>query len=293
MRYLMGERTAAFVRKEMERANGPKSVSAGASRRTASNGFEEDAFAHPFELRWAASAGEESGGQPKGAWIVWLPKGSLVLDGVEASTDDLTAANGYPDGWYDLTDIFGEAEAPEEFDLYLDVGAKVKFTVERDSATNPVLIAQVKGKVVKGVVESALVAFGGAPFPWELRRFYDEPEEGTGGERVPVWRVWIPSAAITLISGSVAKRVVYDSGMTPGPDPSVSYQIEGGSSSAMWGCANYGGETDGERTAAAVSSGLSGVWASVSVPDGGGSVYLRVFSAAGDANSATVELTDV
>jgi hypothetical protein len=284
MRYLMSERTAQFVRGLMQDAQTPESVAAGPAKRTRSDAVVEDSFAHPFELRWAASAGDASGGSPKGAWIIWLPKGSLVVDGVEASTDDLTAANGYPDGWYDLTDIFGEAEAPEEFDLFLDVGAKVKFAVERDSATNPVLIAQVKGKAVKGVVESAIVTAFGAPVPWELRRFYDEPEEGSGGDPVAVWRVWIPAAALTFVVGSIERKVIYDDGA------SNPITTEADSSSAVWGSADYAGDTDGERTAAAGEAGLSGVWANVDIPDGGGSVYLRIVSGDGLLHHSTVSL---
>ena len=290
MRYLMSERTAQFVRGLMQDAQTPESVAAGPAKRTRSDAVVEDSFAHPFELRWAASAGDDSGGAPRGAWIIWLPKGSLVVDGSEVDFSTLTAANGYPDGWYDLTESFGESEVPEEFDLFLQPGEKPEFGIDKSKLTDPVLVASVKGKMVKGVVESALVFSAGAPHPWELRRFYDEPE--AGGEPVPVWRVWIPSAAITFVFGSVTRKVVYDSGSS-GPDPSVNYKVEGGSSSAMWGAGNFTGEIDGDRTSAAVAHGLAGVWAAAPVPDGGGSVYLRIYSSDGLASSAAVELTNV
>ena len=284
--YVLGPRAARWLQMRM---NGRMTGGRNPGGRPCS--VDEQSFCHPFELRWAASAGDDSGGAPKGAWIIWLPKGSLVVDGSEVDFSTLTAASGYPAGWYDLTESFGDGEVPEEFDLYLQPGAKAEFGIDKSKLTDPVLVASVKGKMVKGVVESALVfSASGAPHPWELRRFYDEPE--AGGEPVPVWRVWIPSAAITFVHGSVTRKVVYDSGSS-GPDPSVNYKVEGGSSSAMWGAGNFTGEKDGERTAAAMASGLSGVWAAAPVPDGGGSVYIRIFSADGDAFSAAIELTNV
>ena len=42
-----------------------------------------------------------------------------------------------------------------------------------------------------------------------------------------------------------------------------------------------------------MASGLSGVWVAAPVPDGGGSVYLRIYSSDGLASSAAVELTNV
>lgn len=291
MRYLMGERTARFVRRLMQDAQTPESVAAGPAKRTRSDAVVEDAFAHPFELRWAASSGEDTGGAPKGAWVIWLPKGSLVVDGAEADFSALAAANGYPEGWYDLTDIFGDGEVPEEFDLFLQPGAKAEFGIDKSRLADPVLVASVKGKMVKGVVESALVFSTGAPHPWELRRFVKEPET-SGGDPVVEWRVWIPVTAITFVWGSVVREVVYDSG-SAGPDPSVNYKVEGGNASAMWGSGNYAGEIDGDRTSAAVALGLEGVWAAAPVPDGGGSVYIRIFSATGDVPSAAVELTNM
>lgn len=284
--YVLGPRAARWLRTQM---NGRMTGGRSPGGRPCS--VDEQSFCHPFELRWAASAGGDSGGAPKGAWIIWLPKGSLVVDGSEVDFSTLTAASGYPDGWYDLTESFGDGEVPEEFDLYLQPGAKTEFEIDKSKLTDPVLVASVKGKMVKGVVESALVfSASGAPHPWELRRFYDEPE--AGGEPVPVWRVWIPSAAITFVTGSVTRKVVYDSGSS-GPDPSVNYKVEPGSSSAMWGAGNYAGGIDEDRTSAAVAAGLSGVWAEAPVPDGGGSVYLRIFSSDGAAFSAAVELTNV
>jgi hypothetical protein len=284
MRYLMSERTAQFVRGLMQDAQTPESVAAGPAKRTRSDAVVEDSFAHPFELRWAASAGGDSGGAPKGAWIIWLPNGSLVVDGSEVDFSTLTAASGYPDGWYDLTESFGDGEVPEEFDLYLQPGAKAEFGIDKSKLTDPVLVASVKGKMVKGVVESALVfSASGAPHPWELRRFVSQPK--SGGDPVVEWRVWIPVAAITFMYGSLARKVVADSGT--GHTMIISPSI----SSAMWGCGNYSGSVDVDRSSAAAAAGLEGKWAVVDIPDGGGAVYLRLFSpSTDDMPPSTVEL---
>lgn len=284
MRYLMSERTAQFVRGLMQDAQTPESVAAGPAKRTRSDAVVEDSFAHPFELRWAASAGGDSGGAPKGAWIIWLPKGSLVVDGSEVDFSTLTAASGYPAGWYDLTESFGDGEVPEEFDLYLQPGVKAEFGIDKSKLTDPVLVASVKGKMVKGVVESALVfSASGAPHPWELRRFVSQPK--SGGDPVVEWRVWIPVAAITFMYGSLARKVVADSGT--GQTMIISPSI----SSAMWGCGNYSGSVDVARSSAAAEAGLEGKWAVVDIPDGGGAVYLRLFSpSTDDMPPSTVEL---
>lgn len=288
MRYLMSERTAQFVRGLMQDAQTPESVAAGPAKRTRSDAVVEDSFAHPFELRWAASAGESTGGAPKGAWIIWLPKGSLVVDGSEVDFSTLTAANGYPVGWYDLTESFGDGEVPEEFELFLQPGAKAEFGIDKSKLTDPVLVASVKGKMVKGVVESALVFSAGAPHPWELRRFYDEVPDG--GEPVPVWRVWIPSAAMVFVIGSIVKKVVAD--VVNGPNAFTAV-TEPGSSSAIWGSAHYGGATDAKRTAEMVEAGLSGVWAEVGIGEGGGSVYVRIVSEGALHESAVALVTEL
>lgn len=205
--YVLGPRAARWLQTQM---NGRMSAGRDPGGRPCA--VDEQSFCHPFELRWAASAGDASSGRPSGAWIVWLPKGSLVVDGVEASTDDLTAANGYPDGWYDLTDIFGDAEAPEEFDLYLDVGAKVKFTVERDSATNPVLIAIVKGKAVKGVVESALVFSDSGRRPFDIEMV----ESGeTSVRKIVRCSFWIMGQYVTLGDYELPEMVAEEGGENP------------------------------------------------------------------------------
>ena len=284
MRYLMSERTAQFVRGLMQDAQTPESVAAGPAKRTRSDAVVEDSFAHPFELRWAASSGESTGGAPKGAWIIWLPKGSLVVDGSEVDFSTLTAANGYPDGWYDLTESFGDGEVPEEFDLYLQPGAKAEFGIDKSKLTDPVLVASVKGKMVKGVVESALVfSASGAPHPWELRRFVSQPK--SGGDPVVEWRVWIPVAALVFVYGELAGKQEDDpaTGETKFVTPEIF--------SAMWGSADYSGAVDDARTSAAVDSGYFGKWAVVDVGEGG-SVFLRVkTSELSSMPPSTVELT--
>ena len=243
---------------------------------------DEGGFEHPYKLTYAASAGavDEQTGEADGAWIIWLPDGCLVIDGEAVDlTSGMTAANNYPSGWYDITDVF-DGNDPDDFDLYLDASKDdPKFVIDPDDAENPVLIASVDGKAVKGVVESALVfskGGDGAPFPWELRAFKPDDTEDP-----PEWRVWIPSAALTFIYGSLAREVVYDSGT------GVYRYTSPNIASAMWGSANYAGTVDSTRTAAAAAAGYSGAWASVSVASAGGSVYLRVYVASTDTMPPT------
>jgi len=125
---------------------------------------DEGGFEHPYKLTYAASAGavDEQTGEVDGAWIIWLPDGCLVIDGEAVDlTSGMTAANNYPSGWYDITDVFDGTD-PDDFDLYLDASKDdPKFVIDPDDAENPVLIAKVDGKAVKGVVESAIVLNGG------------------------------------------------------------------------------------------------------------------------------------
>ena len=116
---------------------------------------DEGGFEHPYKLTYAASAGavDEQTGEADGAWIIWLPDGCLVIDGEAVDlTSGMTAANNYPSGWYDITDVFDGTD-PDDFDLYLDASKDdPKFVIDPDDAENPVLIASVDGKAVKGVV---------------------------------------------------------------------------------------------------------------------------------------------
>lgn len=170
MRYLMSERTAQFVRGLMQDAQTPKSVAAGPAKRIRSDAVVEDSFAHPFELRWAASAGE--GGA--GAWIIWLPEGALVRDGVSVDlTGELTAAANYPAGWWDISSVFADGDVPELFKLYLDLTGGT-FGTGTEEMTSPVLIAEVADKLVKGVVESALVVSEAPPRPFDLQTLVEE-----------------------------------------------------------------------------------------------------------------------
>lgn len=134
---------------------------------------EELAWPHPFEVTYATDSGtaDDETGEMSGAWIIWVPDGSVIVDGVEKDpTNGLAPAVGYPTGWWDLTSIFDEAPAGA-FDLYLDIGADPpEFTVDDSDATKPVLIAQILADfTVKGVVESALVfAEGGKKKPFDI-----------------------------------------------------------------------------------------------------------------------------
>ena len=126
--------------------------------------LEEDRFPHPYELRFAESETEG------GAWLIWVPAGALVIDGEEVDlAGELTAAENYPEGWYDLTDIFDGTD-PDEFDLYLDASADdPKFVIDDEDAEKPVLIASVDGKLVKQSVCSALVfTKGGNKKPFDI-----------------------------------------------------------------------------------------------------------------------------
>lgn len=157
-KYLLGEGSAAWLRAAMAR-KAPPSAS-GDTRYVRFSKGEGDDYPHPFELTYAASAGavDSQTGAAAGAWIIWVPQGALVIDGEEVDlAGELTEAVGYPEGWYDITDVFDGTD-PNDFDLYLDASKDdPKFVIDPDDADNPVLIAQVDGKTVKGVVESALV----------------------------------------------------------------------------------------------------------------------------------------
>ena len=146
---------------------------------------DDGGFEHPYKLTYAASAGavDEQTGAAAGAWIIWLPPGCLVIDGETVDlTANMTAANNYPAGWYDLTEIFDGTD-PDDFDLYLDASKDdPKFVTAQEDAENPVLIAKVNGKAVKGVVESALVfSKGGNKKPFDI---VTEEVEGTAARKV-------------------------------------------------------------------------------------------------------------
>ena len=162
---------------------------------------DESEFAHPYRLTYAADAGSVDGetGEAAGAWIIWLPDGCLVIDGEKVDlTEDMTAATNYPSGWYDLTGIFDGTD-PDDFELYLDASKDdPKFVLDPDDAENPVLIAQVDGKAVKGVVESAIVfSKGGSnkkPFDIETVMVSGSPVKKV------VRCVWMPGGNIVTSS---------------------------------------------------------------------------------------------
>ena len=89
-RYVLGESSA---RKFRELCAGK---SAGGRREAAGAAVAFDAdFPPPFTVQWAASLG---------SWLIWLPADNLLTVGVENVdvASALTAAEGYPSGWYVL-----------------------------------------------------------------------------------------------------------------------------------------------------------------------------------------------
>lgn len=195
-KYLMSERTAAWVRSQMER-KAPAAAS-GATRGGRPAFAVEDAFAHPFEVRFADSLGS---GEPKsdnsGKFIIWLPSDSVLVVGgqkVDVTEGIEEAGAPYPAGWYVL-DFLG-AEGGE---VYLNVhmravggeasgsaptkesggeasggapaeesGGKVtaNFSAEPDEPEDgetvyPILVASCDGKSVKATVDSAIILGAG------------------------------------------------------------------------------------------------------------------------------------
>lgn len=181
-RYLLGESAAAWLRGQMSH-KAPVAAD-GQTRRTRLARGEPDEYPHPFELQYAADAGavDSETGEAAGAWIIYLPERCLVIGGEAVDlTADMTAVDGYPDGWYDLTEIFDGTD-PEDFDLFLDASPGApKFVIAEEDAARPVLVTKVEGNAVKAVVKSALVFGGGAPKPFDI-----EAEEVDG---VPVRKV--------------------------------------------------------------------------------------------------------
>ena len=182
-KYLMSERTASWVRSQMER-KAPAAAS-GATRGGRPAFAVEDAFAHPFEVRFADSLGS---GEPKsdnsGKFIIWLPSDSVLVVGgqkVDVTEGIEEAGAPYPAGWYVL-DFLG-AEGGE---VYLNVhmragggeasggapaeetGGKVtaNFSAEPDEPEDgetvyPILVASCDGKSVKATVDSAIILGAG------------------------------------------------------------------------------------------------------------------------------------
>lgn len=76
--------------------------SVGAARRNDRN--RRAGRLYPWEVRFDGSLAEG-----EGAWIIYLPGDSLIVDGahiapVDAAGDGLVAASGYPAGWYVIPD---------------------------------------------------------------------------------------------------------------------------------------------------------------------------------------------
>lgn len=170
--YVLGPHAAREL-KRLIRGNG------GTSRRVANSGvlaIDTD-YALPYTVQWAQSLNDGDG-----AWIIWLPPGHLVIDGVEVDASaSLSAAGGdYPTGWYEL-DLGEDYSAGDDFTLYLDVGAASPvFGISAEDMTKPIRIATVAddGKIVKQSVRSALVFAESKPKQFEVRYFQGEE----GGE---------------------------------------------------------------------------------------------------------------
>lgn len=116
-KYLMSEKTAAFVRGLMDRQS-PDSAR-GRTRYNRPAFAVEDSFAHPFEVRFAASLGD---GENSGSWIIWLPCGEemLLVDGtpVDMTAELEAAGDPYPAGWFLLDDVL---DADSGGDVYLNI----------------------------------------------------------------------------------------------------------------------------------------------------------------------------
>ena len=161
-KYLMSERTAAWVRSQMER-KAPASAS-GATRGVSSSFAVEDEFANPYEVRFASSLGD--GADNKGKWIIWLPSDGLLT--VFGRTVDVTeglneAGSPYPSGWYVLDFL-----SPEGGDVYLNVsssdgGIKASFSSTPDASEDDelgarsILISNCAENRVIATVDSAIV----------------------------------------------------------------------------------------------------------------------------------------
>lgn len=164
--YLMSERVARWVRGQMNARQAPPAA-VGKTRLGRPVAVQDNAFADPFEVRWAASAE---------GWIIWLPDDCLMVDGEAIDlTEDLEAAGGsYPEGWYklgvdaDATSIYlniylppergdDEEEEPEE------PSGEFSAEASTDEDTWPVLIASMTGKSVRQTVSSGLVLSGFGP----------------------------------------------------------------------------------------------------------------------------------
>lgn len=186
-KYVLGPSAARkFV--ELLRGKGEVSRRAGVASELA---FDSE-YVAPFTVQWAQSADDGAG-----AWIIWLPSGSLVYrDGVAVDVRaGLTAVGGdYPSGWFLLTVLAGDATTGS---VYLVVhqssssggGATAEFTTSPSSASGDltVLVATVSGRMAMQSLTSA-ISLGGAGAAAEdrgcfrIEETWADPDEG--GDRV-------------------------------------------------------------------------------------------------------------
>ncbi len=264
-RYLLGEAGAKWLRAAMSQKAPAAAV--GATRHVPSSRGDPDGYLHPFALQYAASSGAAGEGEgPSGAWIIWVPDGSLVIDGEAVDlAGSLTAADGYPAVWYDITDVFGGDDPDDEWSLYLDASKDdPKFVIDPEDAENPVLIAQVSGKTVKGVVESALVIGGGGLYPWKVKLF----DVTSGNSTSKHVGVWIPQHAAVQVHENV-----WDGAWYVG-------KFYGGSDS-------YSGNVLTDATAA---ESASGVWADAGTWDGTSTKYVTVQIDTGTGSTPSIRI---
>lgn len=154
--YLMSEGLARFV--SDLRRNSQRGYRGGvdASRQVRLAAAQADDFPLPFTVTWAESVGTS------GAWIAWLPAGSLVIGGTAIDiTSALAAAGaGYPQGWYRL----GVSDNAAAIYLVLTPGtpwsAAFADTPSATSGDLSILVADLDGKAVVQLVDSAIILGG-------------------------------------------------------------------------------------------------------------------------------------
>ena len=155
--YLLGESSARFLR-SLQQGRAPASAT-GETRLVRAMSIQGDDYALPYTVRWATSVG---------GWIVWLPGDCLIVDAqpVDSAADLESAGGDYPHGWYKL----GIPEDAESVYLNVTVAAgdngeidtSVAFSSSAsvDDGVLSIVVANMSGKSVKQLVDSALVIGG-------------------------------------------------------------------------------------------------------------------------------------
>lgn len=139
-KFLLGPNAARFLHEQMNAAGIGKD---GTGR---SRGVYEVEYADPFTVRWSQQQNEN-----EGAWIVWIPEGALLVEGMPADISDFVPADGYPEGWYLIEDIEDDAE---ELYLLIDGDGVVKIAGEiEDNSVIAVAIAHVEEDPATGAIK--------------------------------------------------------------------------------------------------------------------------------------------